>query len=1424
MADISTVDIVDINDLKKQVDAGIAEAKRFFDYVVQGNADLKAATTVSGINTAANTANTGVNGSAAAVASTAVIKSIQDNTKAQKDNDTASQSRLKTTKALTIEQATQNELVKQTNANLRAQAREALGLTDAYTKLVQQQKESEKAAKDLQAQALTNPALQAQADALSKQANDFNTSLKAIDATVGNFQRNVGNYNAGAQVIVDALDKEQKKLQDLEATRVRVQNAGSTSFNPGSVAAERPQITGFAGGNSAASPATMGSIQELQVLDSQIAQSRTIVEGFQKTVQDPEFLNISGKAGSSAKSIDLLKTSLSELQAQGLGNTDAAKSISGFITDNDVNRFRNYTNALGILKTQYDAVSAEINKNTAAGRGNSAENQKLIEEQSLLKTFVNQQTNGYLSLTRELQATTRQYQSLVDSQLQDSDVAKELNEIIIQQTRHLRELRNDQALLASESPKLQALTIAAKGLAGVYAAGSGAIALFGDETGKLSEKLNQLVGIQTLLQGLTEFNEFLTKRSAVTTALFGESEAIAANATKQKTTSIVADTVAIAVNTEAQEAATVATTETTAAVEGEGVVMTETAAATTGLNTALNFIKENPITLALVALAAILVIVYENVNKTEEELLAAIVAEGSFAEAINATTAAIKEQIDLTNESTDATKRNLEQKLAVAEKEGTNQANIFAIRKQILALDKDQISKEQTAQAKQGINQTEISKNLNSQLDLIKKLNLEREKLTNAQKPENGANNVINADGSFGKINTVDYYAGKVDGTTTSASLITDKLSDNKKILDAATKTVQDLQKVHDDAQALALRAEKNGNDIEQELAEERKFASDQQREDTLNNAQDDFNNKKFLNDKILADTKSSLNQRLAAIQSNFDAEKKLREKQNEEIQNDPTKNPAEKRKSANELRDYEGYIDKNGKPVLGTGQITNTDAQNKEIEDAGNAYLALQQRITAVIIDANAKAQEKIYTDESKSFTERTSALAKYNLDQQTLIQNAGNQELEAKGLFAQEGAALDDKQQAEKLAIETETANKLHDLAIKTAEDQLKINIDTNNQLTADIDRTGQTGLVNQEASDFAKSRNNKQFERQRKIDEDKARDAKLQNDLVGAQNQANDFSSTATDASRKQGADAAQDIQNNITANTTQSGIDQRDKDEADKKEKIKTIEDLSLKSIDTIQKAEDARFDATQKRLEAEVAATQKAEDDKKSALNDNTLNALDKSLAIQKADKDAALKKQQLQNQEKANDIKKAETDKAIGIAKIILNTAVGATSAIDKGPLFVAAAIAEGALELAAAEAVQIPRNFLGAGIPGRPSHTGGLMIVGDRGTTERITEPGKSPYIVNSEQMIDAPALTKVEPLYGKEAEDYINNNSVRKMNLAAIRYSNDMRMADHIVAGVNGGLRRLGKEIKNSSVPTVTRRPDIRNSSYIQKVVKGK
>lgn len=105
---------------------------------------------------------------------------------------------------LKVAQAEQNKALKE-------QAQEALGLTDAYKKLELEYNKAAKEAKNLSVQFGANSK---EAKEASAKALELDQRLKAADASVGRFNRNVGNYSGALDTLKGALQDVSKRIDD----------------------------------------------------------------------------------------------------------------------------------------------------------------------------------------------------------------------------------------------------------------------------------------------------------------------------------------------------------------------------------------------------------------------------------------------------------------------------------------------------------------------------------------------------------------------------------------------------------------------------------------------------------------------------------------------------------------------------------------------------------------------------------------------------------------------------------------------------------------------------------------------------------------------------------------------------------------------------------------------------------------------------------------------------------------------------------------------------------------------------------------------------------------------------------------------------------------------------------------------------------
>jgi hypothetical protein len=136
---------------------------------------------------------------AAANSATALGKAQQQGSSAAKTMATESEALRKAKEKLATAEAEENiqlqkysVLSKEANSIAKQEALAALGLVDAYSLLTAEYNAAQRAAKNL---SITNPG-SSQAKTAAAEALALNTQLQAIDKTVGQSQKNVGNYGS----------------------------------------------------------------------------------------------------------------------------------------------------------------------------------------------------------------------------------------------------------------------------------------------------------------------------------------------------------------------------------------------------------------------------------------------------------------------------------------------------------------------------------------------------------------------------------------------------------------------------------------------------------------------------------------------------------------------------------------------------------------------------------------------------------------------------------------------------------------------------------------------------------------------------------------------------------------------------------------------------------------------------------------------------------------------------------------------------------------------------------------------------------------------------------------------------------------------------------------------------------------------------
>lgn len=219
----------------------------------------------------------------------------------------------------------------------------------------------------------------------------------------------------------------------------------------------------------------------------------------------------------------------------------------------------------------------------------------------------------------------------------------------------------------------------------------------------------------------------------------------------------------------------------------------------------------------------------------------------------------------------------------------------------------------------------------------------------------------------------------------------------------------------------------------------------------------------------------------------------------------------------------------------------------------------------------------------------------------------------------------------------------------------------------------------------------------------------------------------------------------LQMKLSEQVTNKKLTDLDKQMARQKEVNAAIKNLAEEAANFVIALVDAGFTNRKNAL--------RAEQDQLEERTAQEIAAVDRSLGTeqQKADKIAVInakaqaEKDKIAKQQRAIDVEKAKFDKAVAIARIIENTAIGITSALAQFPPNVPLSIligALGAVQLGTVLAQPIPQYAKGT-----KNAKGGLSIVGEQGRELIETPSGKSFLSAGTASLINLPAGSKVTP-----------------------------------------------------------------------------
>lgn len=1028
----------------------------------------------------------------------------------------------------------------------------------------------------------------------------------------------------------------------------------------------------------------------------------------------------------------------------------------------------NYTGSILILKDSLQNIGQRLETMAAAGDVASEAFQKLTLEQKILQSLMDRQAQGFSNVNQELKATKNTLDSLTVAGLEQTEAFEKLNQEYTTAKQKVNELHEEQKILTAEEPGFKALTAAARGLGGAYALGAGASALFASGNEKVEKELNKLVAIMTVLQGLEEAVKAIKDRGAIATALqatatklLTAAKGIEITLFGESVAAKVADTEASVINTEAQEANTVALEGNAVGAEVNTVAMEGTAAATEVATAATISFRTALISTGIGAL--IIGIIYgitklvgavgDWVNADEK----AIEKEKALAEASKELLAIQVKLFEAFDEGDKKILASLEKRAAADQAAGKN---IF-----INIANEQKLSEQRSFNAKKQLAELDLTRGGVEDY--------------NQQRIEKG----LIVEGIETRINDLIRQGADKDDI--------EELNKKKEAAKAAYEVINDLYEKGAAAVKVIDDEQKNQEVLRTQST---KAAFDLLEKITLDAASRRYAIQKDANDRILSDERSTEDQKLAAVQRSFAAEKKLADVQIEDVRKRVAAEIITGDEGANEIANIENGVTLKRKQAL--------EDRAKIIREYNDREKNAQTAISKSRLEGDASIQDAINKDQQKELEERLNAL-KQGIDDRTEIieedfqnrirqaRETGKTETEIEAIYAEKGKAIQE--------LTASVQKQIYDITVSYGEKRLKAIQDTN-KLAADsnrvtVDYNKETDLLNQALISRTISYNH-YINRKRELDEKYAIDkdradikededalTRLRDYLQKELNIKIFFAEKELGNAKRGGDDKeianAQAKVNGLLDIKKKAVIDETSIESKLQKDKQKLNEDtvkgnvrgeailadrkkqIATQSYELAKTLVDASFENRINKIQQEIDLNDKRASAEIDAVQRSSLSQQDKEAELIIIQANQKARDTQLRNEQKQEKIKEAKFDREVALAEVLWSTgkAVMKDTAGVPWPLSLAVAAADitlGAIQAATILARPIPTYGEGIGIPGKGRHPGGPALTGERYEPELITMPGQKPFIVDKPTLLNLPADSSVLPL---RAQDIIHD-----------------------------------------------------------------
>lgn len=1037
--------------------------------------------------------------------------------------------------------------------------------------------------------------------------------------------------------------------------------------------------------------------------------------------------------GNYGSALKTLEQYLKDVRAE-LTQTKAAAS-GGISVSNVAPAGPAVRSGTGPLRDSGQATQQMV-KYAAATKATSAQVEDLQKKEELLSRIVNSQIAGYASATQQLKANEKALQALGQAGLQNSEFYKVLLKDTAELKDSIGDLKQEITALSSDTRQFDLVAGAVTGLVSAVQVGVSVGELFAGTNEDIQKSIQRLTALQNIAQGVQSLANELTTKGTALNKIYNFIIGEGATAKTINTTATTANTVATIANAEAQEAAAVATT---------------------GLTTATKVLRGALIASGIGLLIAGIIYLIGKIQEWNEADLNLIKRQAELNAVTLETLRINKELADLYKTDIGTSAQALKNRLQQNQAYGRSQGEILASEEALLKLRQEGAAIKFFDTGGFGA-EGKLKATLDEAATAYKNFIKEQAELPKGMKLDS------------------ETYNAQKELLQSNLDLAKEKYAEQKVVID-------DYVNYNNEVTEKQLQIERLG------LDESRKYAlfSANLKADTIIES----------NNRILANDRTTLQQRLALIQSNIDQEKAKARAANRDVQRDPSASKNDRLIAAKTLKAAEAKIEADGNALL---EKTREDYRKR---DSQATFQSLQ-----TYVDQYTATNDLIKNNEDKALEDRLFAAYENQKAQETLIYAERNLQLETAGLTAKERQAIEDDANAKILQSRMQFTQDVNAITLQDIQKQGDIRL-------AQADKESSEAILRLNAQFEQGKMSTQQYHQERLKIETKYGALGLQVQIENIQKVIDYYKTQGKDTTQLEADIAAK--QKEISDELTEAKIQNLEKLREKQLEVAGELTDLFVSldesSIEREQANIDKQLEDIDKRKERETAF-----------VNQTIQDAQERADAIAVIEANAQRDKEVLAERQKKLDADKARTDKIVAIAKLTADTAqavfklqADAAAARAQAALLLANPVTAAYAPIATASAISIAAQIplvIGLGAVqlakiigtkafrfGGDVTESGPILVGDNWQSEYgVTKSGsifKTPAIPS---FMEAEAGTTIYP-NKRSLEAAIFNN-----NYSAPLLTDSTSHFKYMTDKLGKGIDRLTKTVKNKKETHIT------------------